>query len=247
MESLERQGARGVDIKIMIDDSTIGRTLGESATLEMLTDSTQALIHSKFIVVDREKVLFGTGNFTQGSLREDSNSFIQIDSKELAGIFIDFYEAIISGESREPKCFENMEFYLCPSEKARERVIREIMKARHEISFAMFAFTDPSVLSALKFKASHGVWVSGVLDSWNLSSPLEDFLSTGMDVIWGDASFTIHDKTFVIDGRKIITGSANATLSGWGKNREIVAIIDSEGLSRQYLEHIEYLKGGYAR
>ncbi len=64
MESLERQGARGVDIKIMIDDSTIGRTLGESATLEMLTDSTQALIHSKFIVVDREKVLFGRATYT---------------------------------------------------------------------------------------------------------------------------------------------------------------------------------------
>ncbi|HOI34574.1 MAG TPA: phospholipase D-like domain-containing protein [Mesotoga sp.] len=247
MESLERLGARGVDIKIMIDDSTVGRALGELTTLEMLTDSTQALIHSKFILVDRERVLFGTGNFTQGSLREDSNSFIQIDSKELAGIFVDFYEAIISGESREPKRFENMEFYLCPSEKAKERVISELMKARHEISFAMFAFTDPSVLSALKFKASRGVRVSGVLDSWNLSSPLEDFLSTGMEVIWGDASFTIHDKTFVIDGRKVITGSANATLSGWGKNREIVAIIDSEGLSRQYREHIEYLKGGGVR
>ncbi len=102
----------------MIDDSTVGRALGELTTLEMLTDSTQALIHSKFILVER-KGSVRNGQLHSGQPQEDSNSFIQIDSKELAGIFVDFYEAIISGESREPKRFENMEFYLCPSERQR--------------------------------------------------------------------------------------------------------------------------------
>jgi len=49
-------------------------------------------------------------------------------------------------------------------------------------------------------------------------------------------------KTFVVDGRVVITGSANASLSGWGKNREIVAIIESRDLAQEFVNHFEYIR-----
>jgi phosphatidylserine/phosphatidylglycerophosphate/cardiolipin synthase-like enzyme len=103
----------------------------------------------------------------------------------------------------------------------------------------MFAFTDSKILAALKFKSANGVKVSGVVDAWNSASQLERFLDSGLEVSWSENA-TVHDKTFIIDAKTVVTGSANATLSGWGKNREIIAIIYSGELSREFIQHIEF-------
>lgn len=233
---------RGVRVKAIVDNSTIERTMRQFPKFPVLTDNSQASIHAKFSVVDGEKVLFGTGNFTQGSLREDSNSFIVVYSRSFAADFTDFYRAIAVGESRSPFKHENMVLYLCPSQEAQESLINELLKAKTEIKFAMFAFTDPSILAALKFKASRGVQVMGIIDSWNDASPLREYLTSGMKVVRSEKSYTVHDKTFVVDGKVVITGSANSSLSGWGKNRETVAIIYSREVAECFSQHIEFLE-----
>lgn len=239
ISTLNRLHDRGIDLQVIIDDSTVSRSMGAHPSFEILTDSSAALIHSKFIVIDRKTVVFGTGNFTCGSLGEDSNSFLVFESEEIADIFLDFYRAIKAGEARPPVKYSNMEFFLCPSEEARERVIRELLGGRKEIKVAMFAFTDSKILAALKFKSANGVKVSGVVDAWNSASQLERFLDSGLEVSWSENA-TVHDKTFIIDAKTVVTGSANATLSGWGKNREIIAIIYSGELSREFIQHIEF-------
>jgi len=239
---LNRLQRKGVRISAMIDNSTVSRVFEKSPEFRISTDTSAALVHSKFLVVDRRIVVFGTGNFTEGSLREDSNSFMIFESARLATLFLDYYSAIESGNSRRMTRIENMVFFLCPSEEARKHVINELTKARKEIRFGMFAFTDPQVLAALKFCASRGVRVIGVIDSWNDDSPLKDYLTSGMEVS-ESTSITVHDKTFVVDGRVVITGSANASLSGWGKNREIVAIIESRDLAQEFVNHFEYIRG----
>jgi phosphatidylserine/phosphatidylglycerophosphate/cardiolipin synthase-like enzyme len=185
-------------------------------------------------------VVFGTGNFTEGSLREDSNSFIMIESESLALLFLDYYKAILTGDSRGVTSIGNMTLFLCPSEEARKRVIKELMSAKEEIRFAMFAFTDPKILAALKFCASKGVRVFGMVDSWNEDSPLKDYLTTGMEVSRG-LSITIHDKTFVIDRNIVITDRPTHHL-GMGKNREIVVIIESRDVANQFISHFEYVR-----
>jgi len=238
---LNRLQRKGVKISVLIDSSTVSRVFDKSPEFTVSCDTSTALVHSKFLVVDRRIVVFGTGNFTEGSLREDSNSFMIFESARLAALFLDYYRAIETGNSRGMTRIENMVFFLCPSEEARKRVISELMKARKEIRFGMFAFTDPQVLAALKFCASRGVRIIGVIDSWNDDSPLKDYLTSGMEVS-ESTSITVHDKTFVIDSRVVITGSANASLSGWGKNREIVAIIESRDLAQEFVNHFEYIR-----
>ncbi|KUK78611.1 MAG: Phospholipase D/Transphosphatidylase [Mesotoga prima] len=241
IDCLNRLCIKGLSVSVVIDNSTVSRTFAKSPQFKVMTDTTAALVHSKFIVVDSQIVVFGTGNFTEGSLREDSNSFIMIESESLASLFLDYYKAILTGDSRGVTSVGNMTLFLCPSEEARKRVIKELMSAKEEIRFAMFAFTDPKILAALKFCASKGVRVFGMVDSWNEDSPLKDYLTTGMEVSRG-VSITIHDKTFVIDRNIVITGSANASLSGWGKNREIVVIIESRDVANQFISHFEYVR-----
>ena len=242
MKCLNHLERRGVRIEVMIDDSTVDRAFAKSPEFEIRSDTAAALVHSKFLVVDRQVVVFGTGNFTEGSLREDSNSFLVFESPSVAELFLRYFEAIETGVSLDEVNIGNIDFYLCPSQEARKRVIKELMGARREICFAMFAFTDPEILAALKFCASNGVRVTGIVDSWNEDSPLREYLTSGMEVDEGGA-VTIHDKTFVVDGETVITGSANASLSGWGKNREVVAIIDSRELAKEFVNHFEYIRG----
>ncbi|MDD3460094.1 MAG: phospholipase D-like domain-containing protein, partial [Mesotoga sp.] len=150
IDCLNRLYIKGLNVSVVIDNSTVSRTFAKSPQFKVMTDTTAALVHSKFIVVDSQIVVFGTGNFTEGSLREDSNSFIMIESESLALLFLDYYKAILTGDSRGVTSVGNMTLFLCPSEEARKRVIKELMSAKEEIRFAMFAFTDPKILAALK-------------------------------------------------------------------------------------------------
>ncbi len=107
-----------------------------------------------------------------------------------------------------------MTLFLCPSEEALKSN-QGVDEYQEEVRFAMFAFTDPKIL-ALKFCASKGVRVFGVVDKLERRFSAQRLSHYRNGGITGD-SITIHDKTFVIDRNIVITGSANASLSGWGK------------------------------
>lgn len=51
----------------------------------------------------------------------------------------------------------------------------------------------------------------------------------------------MHHKTFIVDGKVVITGSMNPSKNGDERNDENILIIYNEDLAQQYLGEFEYV------
>jgi len=242
IDKLNELVAKGVHVKGIVDDSSIFRGLSLKPLFNLKCDSSKALIHAKFMIVDGHKSIVSTGNFTHSGLCEDSNTLLYFDSEEIALGLTKFYEAIEKGMKTpgfsEGKTF----FYLTPQENVDEILLTRILSAEKSIYFMFYAFTDPRFLTAFKYMASKGVEVMGIVDDWNIScSPLHTYFSSGIELRWNKEKWLLHDKTLIIDDELVITGSANLTKSAWSKNRELVVIIESKNIAMRFMRHFSHL------
>ncbi|WP_063728379.1 phospholipase D-like domain-containing protein [Kosmotoga sp. DU53] len=241
IESLNDAVERGVFVEAIVDDSSVTRTLSKKPKFKLLTDSSSALIHAKFLLVDNSFLVFGTGNFSRSGLINDSNVFVITDNEEIVQAFTEIYSAVISGNNYFD-VFQSIEIYLTPAPESKKRVIEELTNAKDEILFLSYAFTDPEILSVLKLKSAQGIEVKGVIDSWNKnSSPVFKWVTTGMRVRVNPNEWRVHDKIIIIDRKTAIFGSANLTLSAWERNREIIVIIELKEIVDRLINHFNYI------
>ena len=232
----------GVHVVAMIDASSSGRTVLCKPLFEVRADSSDGLMHAKLIVIDGKIAVFGTGNITQSGLHRDSNTFLVFDDFDHVLLLEDYALALLEGKKLEMQKVPNGVFIMTPSEKGRQLFLNTILKAKEEICFLSYAFTDTELLALLKYKSAKGVSVRGIIDHWNNDfSTIARYLNTGIMVTSPPDDMRIHDKTIIIDGRTVITGSANHSFNAWQKNREVVAIIESADLATKYLAHFAYL------
>ncbi|KUK90116.1 MAG: Phospholipase D/Transphosphatidylase [Thermotogales bacterium 46_20] len=232
----------GVHVVAMIDASSSGRTVLCRPLFEVRADSSDGLMHAKLVIIDGRICVFGTGNITQSGLHRDSNTFLVFENCDHVSVLEDYALAILEGRSLEMQKLPNGILIMTPSEKGRQLFLNTILKAKEEICFLSYAFTDTELLALLKYKSAMGVSVRGIVDHWNNDfSAIARYLNTGIVVTFPPDNMRIHDKTIIIDGKTVITGSANHSFNAWQKNREVVAIIESADLAEKYLAHFAYL------
>ena len=243
VSTLNNLSAAGITVSVIIDDSTVSRLMALEPKFKIMVDGPVGLLHSKFMVLDGKTVIMGTGNFTVGSLEEDPNSFMIFDSEKIAGKFRDYYKALQNGTGSLTFSEREFQFYLLPDATFQKRLIAELLAAKDSIYFMCYAFTSPEIFTLLKYKSASGISVKGLVDDWNLeSSPYSDYFTTGMEVTVNTNAFLLHDKTIIIDGKTVITGSANFTDSSFGKNREVAVLIESEEVARRFADHFSYIR-----
>ncbi len=196
-------------------------------------DRSPGLLHAKFAILDGA-VIFGSMNFTNSSLFEDFNDAIVFTENCPRDFFLEIMDALWNGyiPPRRWKCEGLGEFYLSPYTDL-EPIYMEILdKARSYVLVSVYAFTDMNVFGALKYLSSKGVSIKLNLDDWNedwiLRENLRDF-----DVRVFKKR-TLHHKFVIVDGKYLITGSANITESAFRKNFEVVFVTDREDIIREY-------------
>jgi len=135
-----------------------------------------------------------------------------------------------------------------PERKCSSYILSEIEKAQKEILAALYAFTHQDVADALIKARRRGVQVNVLLDSefdrGNESSKGKYLERAGIEVrrISGEKrvpvekdSGLMHQKFAVIDGRVLLSGSYNWTLSADRSNHENLLLFhDAEPLAREY-------------
>ena len=196
-------------------------------------DRSPGLLHAKFAILDGA-VIFGSMNFTNSSLFEDFNDAIVFTEDCPLDFFSEIMDALWNGyiPPERWKCEGLGEFYLSPYTDL-EPIYMEILdKARSYVLVSVYAFTDMNVFGALKYLSSKGVSIKLNLDDWNedwiLRENLRDF-----DVRVFKKR-TLHHKFVIVDGKYLITGSANITESAFRKNFEVVFVTDREDIIREY-------------
>jgi phosphatidylserine/phosphatidylglycerophosphate/cardiolipin synthase-like enzyme len=130
-----------------------------------------------------------------------------------------------------------------PEGSARALVLETIGGAKHSIQMLAYAFQAPDIMQALVDAKRRGVEVRIVVDKKRnqnkASKTAMDFVTgNGVALRTNDHFHLHHDKTIIVDGSTVETGSFNFASSAETANSENVVVIrDMPEVARQYLAH----------
>lgn len=132
-----------------------------------------------------------------------------------------------------------------PEGSARQLVLETIGSAQKSIHILAYAFQAPDIMQALVDAKNRGVEVRVVVDKKrNRNKPSRkamDFVtSNGVDLRTNNHYHIHHDKTIIVDGHTVQTGSFNFAPSAETKNSENVVVIRGmPEVASQYMAHWE--------
>ncbi len=142
-----------------------------------------------------------------------------------------------------------------PAQQCDAPIAAAIHSARQSIRVQAYGFTAPVILGALGDAKERGVDVQVILDKTNDPLTRRDRPPEGPKLVgaqftaamgiptWIDHRVAIaHNKLIIIDGKTVIGGSYNFTISAEGRNAENVTFIDSPDVAKLYLANWEARK-----
>jgi phosphatidylserine/phosphatidylglycerophosphate/cardiolipin synthase-like enzyme len=162
-----------------------------------------AIMHHKFIVIDGQRVVTGSTNFTASDIHGDLddpvtrgnvNHLIVLDSPEVAAAFSEEFLWLWSGRfsrakpDRLPQQFwvghSRVTVAFGPSTSQESSInlliAKTLERAQQSIDFALFTFSSPEIALVLAHKAESGMQVRGALDPGFAYRPY----SSSLD-LWG--------------------------------------------------------------
>lgn len=215
------------------------------------------LMHNKFMVVDGEKVMTGSLNFSDTDYSAFNSNFVAfINSKEIAKVYTDEFEQMLSGKfHKEKKKRANyskftvgnseVQVYFSPQDKIiTDHVVNYVNSAKKYIYIPAFVITHKELEKSLLSAYKRGVDVKLIIDATN-SNAQKSSVNTLRDykipVKIENFAGKIHSKSIIIDDEYILAGSMNFSRSGECFNDENMLIIKNPRFAKFYREFFEYL------
>ena len=252
--------ARGVKIQVVYDtsdkdnypDTKILVNLADKSSTEVQ----HILMHNKFIIFDKQRVITGSTNFSDTDMSGfNSNCLFLINSKEIAQIYLEEFNQMLSGKFHNDKTAVEHKTVLLGNTKVtpffspKDKIITfnaipMIDKANKYVYIPAFILTQHDLAAALIRAKQRGVDVKLIIDATNCyatSSKVKMLRKAGIPVKIENYAGKVHSKTILIDDKYIIAGSMNFTQSGENKNDENALVIEDERLARYYRGFFEYL------
>ncbi len=222
LKTLNEKAALGLDVIALYDPKHTQKyalkSLSSKISLNPKTFS--ALAHRKLLIVDNERLFFGTANFTKSSLSMYSNSIIGLFNPKLC---LWLKKACLENKNLSQFLTPDLKLYLLPNPDALEELLAVIDQAKTSIQLALFTCTHPRLLEALEKAAFRGVSVQGIFDrkvKLNQTSKIKN-----LEVRTYRRLGLMHQKLALIDGETLYIGSANWTQAAFTKNEDLFALI----------------------
>jgi len=192
----------------------------------------RGLMHNKFCVINESVVWTGSWNPSRGTKADNA---VIIHSTVLADNYLDEWEELPGGYGRVlyPQLVYNnklIENYFCPDDDCKEHVMEHLQSARQSIVFMLAYLTDEDIIDQLN---REDISVEGVIDKSQKDAHRAVPVATEGNV---------HHKVFIIDGKKVITGSYNPTRNGNENNDENILVIHDRQVAEKYLEEFRFLQ-----
>ena len=258
--ALIRAHNRGVLVRLVVEADSLDRTEIQeliSAGISVVADSSESLMHNKYLVIDHKDIWTGSMNFTINGAYRHLNNLLRIRSARLAEnfteefeeMFLDGYFGEIILENTPHPILEidgvRIETYFSPDDSTGKRLINLILEAENSIDFMFYAFTSDGIADALIYQANQGIQVRGVLDAYQESSgqggEYQRFRDHGLQVLLDGHPEKMHHKVIIIDGEIVVTGSYNLTRSAEINNDENTLVIHDQEIAEIYLGEFEWI------
>jgi phosphatidylserine/phosphatidylglycerophosphate/cardiolipin synthase-like enzyme len=200
----------------------------------------KGLMHNKFCILDKKKVITGSFNPTKDNTNNDN--MLIIESEILAQNYLAEYNELKLANNDKTK-ITTINFngyllnnYFCPEDDCKKRILDELKGANESIYFLMFTFTDKDIAKVLSDKKQEGLEVKGVIEKFqNHKISVLDYLNESKVDVQIDSNPKFqHNKVFIIDNKTAITGSYNPTNAANTVNDENILIIRQPDIIERY-------------
>jgi cardiolipin synthase len=238
--ALVRAHTRGVGVTVIDDPSetaTAATMLGLRAAGIDVADypiRARMIDHVKLLVVDAAVAVVGGINWGAGSAANHDFD-VEVRGPAVANLARVFARDLVTGGRLQevPTPLPDPAIIIgatLPGAEILPMVLAAVASARRTLDVAMFTLTDAAAVDAIEAAFARGVAVRVLLDpSERPSDPSAASLRAhGVAVrLYASSGEKLHAKAAVADGRSLILGSANWTVSGFEHNHELdVAVPD---------------------
>lgn len=191
------------------------------------------LFHSKFLVIDEKISIITSANLTFSNFYKNHNNIVLINDKDVSRYLLKKFDSFWNDYKYTEKFKNrNIEIYFSPENDCERVIEREIENSKFSINFAAFSFTNKNIAEKIIEKRKKGLEIKGIIESYNIL-PYSVFyllLSYNCNVRKSCMYGFLHDKFFIFDREKVITGSFNPTKSA-KENVELLCIIKDKNIS----------------
>ena len=262
--TLLSKSKNGLNISLIIDDKYLNKkpllklyNTSIKITSDLYRKSKyNNYMHNKFCVIDNNIIISGSTNPTTNGLYKNNNNMIKIKSKYLAKNYENEFHQLFSNIYSVDKIsvleynnislnFHNqssnktekyiISSYFCPEDKCADKIINILDKAKSNIYFATFSFTNNDIEKKLIELQNKGIKINGVIEKRNangVSSIIKD--APEIKIFMDKNKNNMHNKYFIIDKKYVITGSMNPSKNGDKYNDENIFIIENKDLAEKY-------------
>jgi len=182
--------------------------------------------HEKSLVVDDEKALIATFNFTYSSFTHNREYGLVVAQPQVVADVAEIFDADWAGEGVEVDA--DSPLVLSP-ENSRARLTELIRSARKELWLEEATLLDDELTDELVRAAGRGVQVRFLAPQRNDNDIAREnwarLQDAGVMVLFLSSPY-IHAKAIVADGKRAFVGSQNLTFTSLELNRELGIISD---------------------
>jgi phosphatidylserine/phosphatidylglycerophosphate/cardiolipin synthase-like enzyme len=264
-DALTAAHERGIRVRFVTDSDNVDeravRQLVRSGT-PVVEDDRGAIMHNKFVVIDRQIVWTGSWNLTENGTYRNNNNAVRIVSAALAENYTAEFEEMFVDRAFGPTSASDtphpevmiarsgigdpvqIDNYFAPEDGVLDRILELLEGAGESIRFMAFSFTDDRLGEVLKQQSKTGIEVQGVFEARGSDTEYSEYgrLSRArppLDVLIDGNPYILHHKVMIVDDKIVILGSFNFSESANELNDENVLIIHDDDVAALYRDEFE--------
>jgi len=225
---------RGVDVRLIVDRTvtvsahTADRLLAAGLAVRSypVDDSRHQIDHVKLLLAGDE-ALVGGMNWGRASARNHDYALETASPGVVARLRAIFQQdwSLAGGRPAPLAAAAGTVAQTTPGQEIRDRLLGALAGARRSVQAEVFVLTDADVIAAMAAAHRRGATVRVLLDpGQDVNRPGFDLLrAAGVEVRWYPVppGAKLHAKAGLFDGRELLVGSANWSLSGLSVNHEL--------------------------
>ncbi len=231
ISALTRAEARGVEVRVILEEHPFGGNSDQAVVAGKLRDagievrwgsSRFRFTHAKFMVIDRQVAIITTQNLSAASFSGNREfgvvTTVPADVEEAARIFAGDW-------SGDPSPVTGA--LVVSPDNSRERLLGLIGSAKTSIDLYAEVIRDPAMMDALTGAARRGVRVRVLItnnkDEGNREAAAK-LTADGVEVGLVKGLY-IHAKMILVDNARAFVGSENLTATSLDANREVGLVL----------------------
>lgn len=220
---------RGVPVRVILDGAqTVNASIRTRLTNGGVSVTTAPAefpnAHAKYLVVDGNRAIILSGNFTQAGMDDQRNYGLDDRDPEDVATLVEIFAADLVDR---PAVLSCPRLVVTPGD-SRARVLTFINSAQTSLDLELYYLADTTVRSAVITAHNRGIAVRVLLSSVDEvpdnAATASALKSAGVPVRTL-RNPVVHAKVIVVDGAAALVGSNNMSLTSLRENREVGAIV----------------------